>query len=123
MMYIALALDDEKAVKVVGHSDAAPISNARFASNFELSLEQAKAVSSLLKTVPLAAERVEAEGKGPDAGDHVERYARRTRPESPGGNHRPHAAIEAGVIASTAIASPICVSFRRIFCPKSQQLF
>lgn len=67
MMYIALALDDEKAVKVVGHSDAAPISNARFASNFELSLEQAKAVSSLLKQSFSQPERVEAEGKGPDA--------------------------------------------------------
>ncbi len=67
MMYIALALDDEKAVRVVGHSDAAPISNARFASNFELSLEQAKAVSALLKQSLSQPERVEAEGKGPDA--------------------------------------------------------
>jgi type VI secretion system protein ImpK len=67
MMFIALALDDEKgAVKVVGHSDNTPISNARFASNFELSLERAKVVGALLKQSLSRPERVEVEGKGAD---------------------------------------------------------
>lgn len=68
MMYIAMALDDDKgAVKVVGHSDNTPISNARFASNFELSLERAKIVGGLLKQSLSHPERVETEGKGADA--------------------------------------------------------
>ena len=67
MTYIALALDDEAAVKVVGHSDNTPISNARFASNFELSLERAKIVGALLKQSLSHPERVIAEGKGADA--------------------------------------------------------
>lgn len=68
MKYIALALDDEKGViKVVGHSDNTPISNARFASNFELSLERAEAVGALLKQSLAHPERVETEGKGADA--------------------------------------------------------
>jgi type VI secretion system protein ImpK len=66
MMYIALALDDERAVKVIGHSDNTPISNARFASNFELSLERAKVVGALLKQSLSRPDRVEAEGKGAD---------------------------------------------------------
>ncbi len=67
MTYIALALDDEAAVKVVGHSDNAPISNARFASNFELSVERAKVVGALLKQSLSHPERVITEGKGADA--------------------------------------------------------
>lgn len=67
MMYIALALDDEKGpIKVVGHSDNKPISNARFSSNFELSLERAKTVAALLGQSLSHPERVEAEGKGAD---------------------------------------------------------
>jgi type VI secretion system protein ImpK len=67
IMYIALALDDDKgAIKVVGHSDNKPISNARFASNFELSLERAKVVGALLKQSLSHPERVETEGKGAD---------------------------------------------------------
>lgn len=68
MTYIALALDDDSgAVKVVGRSDDRRISNARFASNFELSLERAKVVAALLKRSLSHPERVEAEGKGADA--------------------------------------------------------
>jgi type VI secretion system protein ImpK len=68
MMYVAMALDDEKgAVKVAGHSDNVPISNARFASNFELSLERANVVGALLKQALSHPERVETEGKGADA--------------------------------------------------------
>ncbi|WP_374310220.1 type VI secretion system protein TssL, long form [Methylocella sp.] len=68
MMYVAMALDDGRgAVRVVGHSDNTPISNARFASNFELSLDRAKAVAALLKQSLTNPERVETEGKGADA--------------------------------------------------------
>ncbi|ACK51799.1 type VI secretion system OmpA/MotB family protein [Methylocella silvestris BL2] len=68
MMYIAMALDDDRgAVKVIGHSDNTPISNARFASNFELSLERANVVGALLKQSLSHPERVETEGKGADA--------------------------------------------------------
>jgi type VI secretion system protein ImpK len=67
IMYIALALDDAKGpIKVVGHSDNMPISNARFASNFELSLERAAVVGALLKQNLSQPERVEVEGKGAD---------------------------------------------------------
>lgn len=66
MTFIALALDDEKAIKVIGHSDSTPVSNPRFASNFELSLERAKVVSALLKQSLSHPERVEAEGRGAD---------------------------------------------------------
>ena len=60
MTYIALALDDEAAIKVIGHSDNTPISNARFASNFELSLERAKVVGAILSNpcrIPSASSR------------------------------------------------------------------
>ncbi|WP_395667084.1 type VI secretion system protein TssL, long form [Methylocella sp.] len=68
MMYVAMALDDGRgAVRVVGHSDNTPISNARFSSNFELSLERAKTVGDLLKQSLSNPERVETEGKGADA--------------------------------------------------------
>lgn len=68
MMYVAMALDDGRgAVRVVGHSDNTPISNARFASNFELSLERAKAVGALLRQSLTSPERVETEGRGADA--------------------------------------------------------
>jgi len=68
MIYIALALDDDKgAIKVAGHSDDRPSANARFASNFELSLERAKTVGALLKQSLLNPERVEVEGRGSDS--------------------------------------------------------
>jgi type VI secretion system protein ImpK len=85
MSFIALALDDEAAVKVVGHSDNTPIANARFASNFELSLERAKVVGALLKQVLSHPERVITEGKGADApiasNDTAEGRARNRRVE------------------------------------------
>ncbi|GJD47749.1 hypothetical protein OPKNFCMD_0459 [Methylobacterium crusticola] len=54
------------AIKVVGHTDSAPIKNVRFPSNFHLSLERAKAVAQLLRTNLSKADRVEVEGKGAD---------------------------------------------------------
>ena len=85
MSFIALALDDEAAVKVVGHSDNTPIANARFSSNFELSLERANVVGALLKQALSHPERVIAEGKGADApiasNDTAEGRARNRRVE------------------------------------------
>jgi type VI secretion system protein ImpK len=54
------------AVKVVGHTDAAPIRSVRFPSNFHLSLERAKAVAAIIKGQLSKPERVEIEGKGAD---------------------------------------------------------
>ena len=85
MSFIALALDDEAAIKVVGHSDDTPIANARFASNFELSLERAKVVGALLKQRLSRPESVITEGKGADApiasNDTAEGRARNRRVE------------------------------------------
>jgi type VI secretion system protein ImpK len=53
-------------VKVVGHTDSAPIRSVRFPSNFHLSVERAKAVAALLKQQLSKPERVETEGKGAD---------------------------------------------------------
>ena len=65
---VAAALDGEKgSVKVVGHSDNRPVSNARFASNFDLSLERAQVVATALEKSLSHPERVEVEGKGADA--------------------------------------------------------
>ncbi len=64
---IAVALDDEKGVlKIVGHSDNTPIANARFASNFELSLERANVFAALLKQSLSHPGRIETQGKGAD---------------------------------------------------------
>jgi type VI secretion system protein ImpK len=66
-MYMAAALDDEKGpIKVVGHMDNRPAANSRFASNFDLSLDRAKAVAGQLRQFLSQPERVQAEGKGTD---------------------------------------------------------
>jgi type VI secretion system protein ImpK len=68
LSYIALALDaDDSALRVVGRADERRMSNARFATNFELSLDRAKAVAVLLRQSLSHPERVAAEGKGADA--------------------------------------------------------
>jgi type VI secretion system protein ImpK len=65
--HIAAALEKETGyVKVVGHSDSKPIRTVRFASNWELSLERAKAVGALLKARLSRPERLTTEGKGAD---------------------------------------------------------
>jgi type VI secretion system protein ImpK len=53
-------------VKIVGHTDAQPIRSVRFASNYHLSLERAKAVAALIKEQLSHPERVGVEGKGAD---------------------------------------------------------
>ncbi|WP_020177141.1 type IVB secretion system protein IcmH/DotU [Methyloferula stellata] len=68
LMSIISALDDEKGqIKVIGHSDNTPVSNARFASNFEVSQAFANTVASVLRQSLSQPDRVEAEGKGSDA--------------------------------------------------------
>jgi type VI secretion system protein ImpK len=65
---VAATLDKEPGrIKIVGHTDSTPITNERFASNFELSVERAKAVAAVLKRGLADSNRVEVEGKGPDA--------------------------------------------------------
>jgi type VI secretion system protein ImpK len=68
LMYVVAALDDEKGpIKVIAHSDNTPVSNARFASIFEVSQVLANTVASVLKQSLSQPDRVEAEGKGSDA--------------------------------------------------------
>jgi type VI secretion system protein ImpK len=65
---VAATLDKEpRHIKVVGHTDNTPIKTVRFPSNFELSVERAKAVAALLKQGLADPGRVDIEGKGPDA--------------------------------------------------------
>jgi type VI secretion system protein ImpK len=53
-------------IKVVGHTDSAPIKTVRFPSNYHLSVERAKAVAALLKTGISKQDRIQVEGKGAD---------------------------------------------------------
>ena len=65
---VAATLDKEpKHIKVVGHTDNTPISTVRFPSNFELSVERAKAVAAVLQPGLTDPGRIDIEGKGPDA--------------------------------------------------------
>jgi len=53
-------------IRVVGHTDNSPMKSVRFPSNFELSLERAKAAAAALKTGLSDPSRVEVVGKGAD---------------------------------------------------------
>lgn len=65
---IAAVLDKEPGrIKVVGHTDSTPLKNARFPSNFELSVERAKAVADVLKGGLSQPNRIVIEGKGADS--------------------------------------------------------
>lgn len=62
---IAEAMNDVKGkILVAGYSDNLPIRSARFASNYELSLERAESVQKLLQQYLHQPERVKAEGRG-----------------------------------------------------------
>lgn len=54
------------AIRVVGHTDSSPIKTVRFPSNFQLSLERARAAAAVIKAALSRADRVEVEGKGAD---------------------------------------------------------
>ncbi len=70
-------------IKVVGHSDSTPIRTARFPSNYELSVERAKAVATILMTRLSQPERLQVEGKGAD-----QPVAPNTTPEGRSRNRR-----------------------------------
>lgn len=62
---VAQAMDSVSGkILVVGYSDNVPIRSARFASNYELSLERARSVQSLLQKQLAQPARVKAEGRG-----------------------------------------------------------
>jgi type VI secretion system protein ImpK len=62
---IAQALDAEPGpIRIVGHTDNTRITSARFPSNYELSLDRAKAVAALLKPILKDPTRLSTEGKG-----------------------------------------------------------
>jgi len=65
---VAATLDKEPGhIKIVGHTDSSPMHTVRFPSNFELSVERAKAVAGVLKPGLTDPNRVDVEGKGADA--------------------------------------------------------
>jgi len=67
---VAAALDKEAGyIKVIGHTDNTPIgsSNVRFPSNYQLSVERAKSVATLLKPALAKPERLQTDGKGETA--------------------------------------------------------
>jgi type VI secretion system protein ImpK len=65
---IATAVGKEEGqIRIIGHTDSIKISNQRFPSNFHLSVERAQAVARLFREVVPQANRIEVEGKGPDA--------------------------------------------------------
>jgi type VI secretion system protein ImpK len=64
---LAGLLDKEAGrIRVVGHTDNTPIKTVRFPSNWQLSVERAKAVAALLKLDLHQPDRVDVDGKGPD---------------------------------------------------------
>jgi type VI secretion system protein ImpK len=89
-MRVAATLDREPGhIKVVGHTDSSPIRTVRFPSNFELSVERAKAVAAVLKVGLADGNRVDVEGKGPDSP-----IASNTTPEGRAKNRRVEIFIE-----------------------------
>lgn len=81
---IAEALEAEPGeIRIVGHTDNVRIVTAKFPSNFELSLERAKAVANVIKGRISQPDRIKIEGKG-DAAP----LAPNSTPEGRGRNRR-----------------------------------
>ena len=83
---IAEALEKEPGdIRIVGHTDNVKITSARFPSNYELSMERAKAVAALLKQGIKDDSRFKIEGKGESmpaaSNDTAEGRARNRRVE------------------------------------------
>jgi len=70
-------------ILVVGYSDNVPIRSARFASNYELSLERARSVQKQLQDRLSQPQRVQAEGRG-----EMDPLAPHTTPEIRARNRR-----------------------------------
>jgi len=70
-------------ILVVGYSDNVPIRSARFASNYELSLERARSVQKQLQDRLSQPQRVKAEGRG-----EMDPIAPNTTPENRARNRR-----------------------------------
>ncbi|WEF30430.1 DotU family type VI secretion system protein [Klebsiella aerogenes] len=70
-------------ILVVGYSDNVPIRSARFASNYELSLERARSVQKQLQKHLAQPDRVKAEGRG-----EMNPIAPNTTPENRARNRR-----------------------------------
>jgi len=60
---------EEGAIRIIGHTDNAPISksNVRFPSNYQLSVERAKSVAALLRPLLTKPDRLQTDGKGETA--------------------------------------------------------
>jgi len=68
LAHVADAIKSEEgAIRIIGNSDTTPVSNARFASNFEVSEAYAATVEGVLKQKLPQPNRVTSEGKGSDA--------------------------------------------------------
>ena len=64
---IAAILDKEPGgIRVIGNTDNTPIKTVRFPSNWDLSMERAKAVAALLKLGLSDPTRIHVDGKGSD---------------------------------------------------------
>jgi len=64
---VAAALEKEQGpIKIVGHTDSAPIRSVRFPTNYALSVARAKAVADLVKGQITKPERISVDGKGAD---------------------------------------------------------
>ena len=89
---IALAMNNVSGrILMVGYSDNVPIRSARFASNYELSLERARSVQKQLQNHLTQPERVKAEGRG-----EMNPIAPNTTPENLARNRR----VEITLLAS-----------------------
>jgi type VI secretion system protein ImpK len=67
---VVSTLDKEEGyIKIIGHTDDTPITrgNVRFPSNYQLSIERAKNVAALFKSVLTKPDRIQTDGKGDTA--------------------------------------------------------